>query len=111
SVVELAPSRHHRSSVLPSRSRTVQVNGLYGCRGQLGAGSRTRIRSTWTSTSQQHFAIIIHHCRTPVTCSEVIISNKIPSPGAGHVKVSRCLTWPGIKYFAIRRYKHEWIKG
>jgi hypothetical protein len=56
--VESASSGHHRASILPSGTGTVQVNDFRGCR---WIGSAISVRCTWASTHEQYLAIVVHH--------------------------------------------------
>jgi hypothetical protein len=105
SIVEFASSRHHRSSVGPSGIRTVQIDDLCSRR---WIGSAIRVKSACTSTHEQHLAVIVHHCRSPVTSPIVAISHRAPSTSAGNIKVPRRLGGPSTEYLAVRRIKHVW---
>jgi hypothetical protein len=107
-IVQFASSRHHRSSVLPSGIRTVQVYDLCGFRWISGASGR--VKSAWTSTHEQYLSLIVHHCRTPFTNTVVATRDWAPITGASHIKVSGRLIRPGTEHLSVRRHKHKWIK-
>jgi hypothetical protein len=107
SVVKFASPRHHRSSILPRGVRTIQVDDLCSLR---WIGGATRVKSTWASAHKQYLAIVVHHCRSPVTSPVVAIPHHTPVTSAGAIKVSGCLTRPRTEHLAIRRNKHEWIE-
>ncbi len=108
SVVEFASSRHHRSSVGPSRIRTVQVNDLCGF--SWVSGAIASIKSAWASAHEQYFAVVVHHCRSPITSPVVAIPHRAPSASASNIKVSGRLAGPSTERLSVRRNKHEWIE-
>jgi hypothetical protein len=108
SVVKFAASRHHRSSVLPGGRRTVQIDDL--CSRRWISGAIGSVISAWASTHDQHLAIVIHHCRSPVTSPIVAISHRAPSTSASNIKVTGCFAGASIKHLSVRRHKHVWIE-
>jgi hypothetical protein len=108
SVVEFASSRHHRPSVGPSGIRTVQIDDL-GSRRWIGSAI-VRVKSAWASTHDQDLAVIVHHCRSPITSSVVAIPHRVPSTSASNIKISSNLAWPSTEHFAVRRNKHVWVE-
>jgi hypothetical protein len=108
SVVEFASSCHHRSSVFPTGIRTVQVNDLCGCR-WISVASKI-VKSAWASTHEQHFAVVVHHCRSPITSPVVAIPHGAPSTSASNTKVAGRLARTSTKHLSVRRNKHEWIE-
>ena len=108
SVVEFASSRHHRPSVLPSGTGTIQVNDLCGRRGISGAISS--VKSAWASTHEQYLAVIVHHCRSPITRPVVAVSHRAPSASASNIKISSNLAGTSTEHLPVRRHKHEWIE-
>jgi hypothetical protein len=107
-IVEFAPSCHHRSSVGPSRIRTVQVYDLCGFRWISGASGR--VKSAWTSTHEQYLSVVVHHCRSPITNTVVAICHRAPITSASHIKVPGRLTRPSTEHLAVRRNKHKRIE-
>jgi hypothetical protein len=107
-IVEFASSRHHRSSVLPSGTGTIQVNDLCGCRGISGAIAN--VKSAWAPAHDQHLTIIVHHCCSPITSPVVAIPYGAPSTSASNIKVPRRLSRPSAEYPSVRRRKHVWIE-
>jgi len=104
SVVEFAPSRHHRSSVFPSGTRTVEVDDLCGC-GWVG-GTIGRVKSAWASAHEQYLAVVVHHCRSPITSPVIAIPHRAPSTCATNIKVPGRLAGPSTEHFSVGRNKH-----
>jgi hypothetical protein len=106
--VEPASSRHHRPSVIPGGRRTVQVDDLCGCRWKRGATAA--VRWARASAHEQYLAIVVYHCRSPITSPVVAIPHGAPSPSASNIKVPRRLAGPSTENISVRRNKHEWIE-
>src|SRR5204863_9729583 len=95
-----------RSSVGPSGIRTVQVNDLCGFRWVSGT---IFVKCAWASAHDHYFAIIVHHCRSPITSSVVAAPHGAPITSASNIKVAGRLGGPGTEHFSVRRNKHVWI--
>jgi hypothetical protein len=108
SVKKFASSGHHRSSVRPDGSRSVQVDDLCGVRWERAIAS---VKPTGASTHHQHFAVIIHHCRSPITSPVIAIPDGTPRASASNIKIPCHLTGPSAEHVAVRGNKHEWIKS
>jgi hypothetical protein len=107
--MQFAASRHHRASVGPSRRRTVQINCL--CSGRGIGGTISSVKTAWTSAHDQHFAIVVHYCRSPITSPVIAIRHRTPSTSASNIKIPCDLARPSTEHLSIRRSKHEWIKS
>jgi hypothetical protein len=107
-VVELASSRHHRSSVGPSGIRTVQIDDL-GSRRWI-SGAISSVKSAWASAHHQYLAVIVHHCRSPVTRPVVAVSHRAPSTSATNIKISSNLARPSTEHLSVRCNKHVWVE-
>ena len=105
--MEPASSRHHRPSVIPGGRRTIQVDDLCGCRWKRAAKA---VRWARASAHEQYFAVVIHHCRSPITSPVVAIPYRAPSTSASNIKVSGRLAGPSTEHISIRRNKHEGIE-
>jgi hypothetical protein len=106
--VESASSGHHRSSVLPSRRGTVQVDYLCGFR---WVSVTSFVKCAGASAYDQYFAVIVHHCRSPITSPPVVaIRHRTPRTAASNIKVPGYLTRPRTEQLSIRRHKHVWIE-
>jgi hypothetical protein len=108
SVVEFASSRHHRSSVGPSGIRTVQIDDL-GSRRWVG-GAIARVKIAWASTHNQYLAVIVHHCRSPITSPVVAIPHQTPRTTASNIEVAGRLAGPCVEHLSVRCHKHVWIE-
>ena len=106
--MKFASSGQHRSSVLPSGSRTIQVDDLCSC--CWISSAITRVISARDSPRDQHFSVIVHHCRCPITKPVVAIPHRAPSTGASNIKVSGNLAGPGTEHLSVRCHKHVWIE-
>jgi hypothetical protein len=106
--VEFASSGHHRLSVIPGGTRAVQVDDLCSFR-RIGSATGT-VWCAWASAHEQHFAVIVHHCRSPITSPIVAIPHQAPITSASNIKVARRRTGSSTEDLAVRRNKHEWIE-
>jgi hypothetical protein len=108
SIVEFTASGHHRGSVLPGRIRTVEIDYLCSCRWiRIATG---RVKSAWTPTHEQYLAVIVHHCRSPITSPVVAMPHGTPIASASNAKVPSPLAGPGTEHLSVGRDKHEWIE-
>ena len=105
--VKFASSGHHRASVLPSRSGIVQIDDFCRCRG-IGCAT-AGVKCARASAYEQYLAVIVHHCRSPITSPVVAIPHRAPSTSASNIKVPGRLSGPGTEHPPVRRNKHVWI--
>ena len=71
SIVELPSSGDHRPSVGPRGSLTGKIDGLCCCRWVYRA--IRLVEPARASTREQDFAVIVHHCRSPIASTVVAI--------------------------------------
>jgi hypothetical protein len=108
SIVQFASSRHHRPSVGPSGIRTVQIDDL-GSRRWIGVAIG-RVKSAWASAHNQYLAVIVHHCRSPITSPVVAIPHQTPRTTASNIEVAGCPAGPSAEHPSVGCHKHVWVE-